>query len=144
MHRLRRRVREERGETLTEVLVTVSIMGILFVAVLGALSMSEITSDISKRQGIAESLVRSYGEQVQGLPYVNCATVSSYTIVGFSKPTNFTVGPTAVRYWNGSNAPAAFGAGCPSPDQGVQAVDLQAKTADGKVNETLTVYKRVP
>ena len=48
-----------------------------------------------------------------------------------------------MRYWDGNN-PANFTTTCPATDQGVQAVDLQAKTGDGRVNETMTIYKRVP
>lgn len=143
-HRRRRPGRTQRGETLTEVLVTISIMGILFVAVLGSLGMSENTSDISKREGVAEGLLRSYAEQVQTLPYVNCATASSYANALSPVPTGYTVAPTGVRYWNGANNPAAFTTTCPATDQGVQAVDLKAQTADGRITETMTVYKRVP
>jgi prepilin-type N-terminal cleavage/methylation domain-containing protein len=144
---LRRRAAPgERGETLVEVLMTVSIMGVLFAAVLGALAVSMTTSDISKKEGATEALLRSYAEQVQGLPYASCGTVSSYTISGFAFPpgyTGYTVGPTAVKYWNGAN-PAGFVTTCPSPDPGVQAIDLRAQTADGRASETMTVYKRVP
>lgn len=144
MRRLRARVRAgERGETLAEILVTIGIMGILFAAVLGALAVSEQTSDISKKEGSAEALMRSYAEQIQGLSYVSCASKTAYTIAGFPTPSGYTVGPTAVRYWDGNN-PANFTTTCPATDQGVQAVDLQAKTGDGRVNETMTIYKRVP
>jgi prepilin-type N-terminal cleavage/methylation domain-containing protein len=145
MHSLRRRAADERGETLAEVLMTISIMGILFAAVLGALAVSAQTSDTSKKEGATEALIRSYAEQIQDLSYVNCASTGAYTIAGFSVPTGYTVAPTAVRYWDGSN-PAGFGAPCPNAasDKGVQAVDLRAQTADGRVNETMTLYKRAP
>jgi prepilin-type N-terminal cleavage/methylation domain-containing protein len=144
MRSLRRRAGQERGETLAEVLMTISIMGILFAAVLGALAVSEQTSDISKKEGAAEALMRSYAEQVQRLPYVNCASTGSYTIASFAVPTGYTVAPTAVRYWDGNNSPANFGASCPASDKGVQAVDFSAQTTDGRVRETMTAYKRVP
>jgi type II secretory pathway pseudopilin PulG len=144
MHRLfARRASDERGETLAEVLMTVSIMGILFAAVLGALAVSALTSDISKKEGTAEALLRTYAEQVQGLPYVNCASTSTYTIASFPVPANYTAGPTGVRYWDGLN-PASYVAPPCSSDTGVQAVDLRVQTGDGRVTETVTVYKRVP
>lgn len=133
---------DERGETLAELLVTISIMGILFAAVLGAIAVSAQTSDISHKEAGDETLLRSAAEQVQAATYVTCASTSSYAV---SSLPGYTVSITAVRYWNGDN-PATFAATlatCPGTDQGVQAVDLKAQSTDGRATETLTVYKRV-
>jgi prepilin-type N-terminal cleavage/methylation domain-containing protein len=133
---------DERGETLAEILVTISIMGILFAAVLGAFGISAQTSDISRKDATAETLLRSSAEAVQNATYVNCATTSAYPV---QAQTGYTVTVTAVRYWDGtpgtSTSPATFGSSC-TTDPGVQAIDLRAQSTDGRAVETLTVYKR--
>jgi prepilin-type N-terminal cleavage/methylation domain-containing protein len=132
----------ERGETLAEILVTISIMGILFAAVLGAFAISAQTSDISRKDATAETLLRSSAEAIQNAAYVNCATTSTYAVPA---QTGYTASVTAVRYWDGtagtSASPASFGNSC-TTDQGVQAIDLRVQSSDGRAVETLTVYKR--
>lgn len=141
-----RRVRfrdDERGETLAELLMTISIVGILFAAVLGAIAVSVQASDISRKEGTAEALLRSSAAQIQDAGYVACPTAPNYPVVAPSGSVTVTV--TSVKYWDGTSTnPAAFGA-CPAGgDQGVQAIDLKAQSSDGRALETLTVYKREP
>jgi prepilin-type N-terminal cleavage/methylation domain-containing protein len=131
---------DERGETLAEVLMTISIMGILFAAVLGAIAVSGQTSDINHKDATAEALLRTSAEQIQGAAYVACAPAPAYTVAAPSDGVTVTV--TAVRFWNGANPPVFAASGSPCSDQGVQAIDLKAQSSDGRALETLTVYKR--
>jgi type II secretory pathway pseudopilin PulG len=145
MPRRSRRALDERGETLAEILVTISIMGIAFVAILGAIGVSVMASDVSRKEGTAEALLRSSAEQVQQAPYVDCASTSSYPVASASG--SVTVSITSVKYWDGTSTnPATFGGSCPVPvgDQGVQSIDLKAQANDGRATETLTIFKREP
>jgi type II secretory pathway pseudopilin PulG len=142
MPRRSRRTVDERGETLAEVLMTISIMGIAFVAILGAIAISVQTSDISRSEASAETLLRTSAAQVQQAPYVECPTPPGYPVAATSDSVTVTI--TSVKYWDGSTNPATFGA-CPAGgDLGMQSIDLKAQSSDGRATETLTIYKREP
>ena len=142
--------RLERGETLLELLVTVTIMGTAFVGILAGIGTTFMATDSHRQEATAEGVLRNYAERIQDptdVPYVDCATASSYTSpTGFSLPaSDWSASVVSVLSWQG-DTPATFGATCPSPDEGLQRLTLQVKSPDGahQAVETIVIVKRKP
>jgi prepilin-type N-terminal cleavage/methylation domain-containing protein len=141
--------RSDAGVTLIEVLVTISIMGIAFTALLGALIGIFQTGDTHRKVAVSETLVRRYADAVDTAPYVDCAEPTDYAAAVSEEPppTGFTVQVTAVEYWDGNPNSAFLGT---SPDacidKGVQRVNVRVTQTDpghGFVDNFLVV-KRNP
>ena len=137
--------RGQAGETLLELLITISIMGIAFVSILLGVGTAIASSDSHRQEATAEGVVRSFAERIQDprdVPYVDCATTSNYANPpGFAAPSGWTVSITAVGYLQPNNT---YSASCPSPERGAQQLTLQAVSphvANG-ATETLVIVKR--
>jgi Tfp pilus assembly protein PilV len=82
--------RGQGGETLLELLVTVSIMGTAFVGVLAGIGATFMATDSHRQEATAETVLRNYAERMKdptGAPYVTCATTATYASpTGFSLP----------------------------------------------------------
>ena len=140
-------LRDDRGETLVELVVATAILGLAGVAILAALAMSIRSSILHRNDASGGGFVRSFAEAIQNSVdasggYKSCATaVSAYgnvAVEGF--PAGYTKAVTAVQSWNGS----AWGA-CTA--DGIQRLDLKVTTtgdAEHKGEETLTVVLRQP
>src|SRR5258708_31238909 len=105
-----RRAREQRGETLLELLVTVSIMGTAFVGVLAGIGATFMATDSHRQEATAETVLRNYAERVKdptGAPYVGCATTAAYSSpTGFSVPgAGWTAAVTTALIWQGDTPP---------------------------------------
>ena len=145
----RARTRGDSGETLVELLVTITIMGVLFIAVVGGVATTIAMSDVHRQEGTAEGAIRSFAERVSDpsdVAYVDCATKASYASpVGFTLPAGWTASVVSVGYWQGNNPPTFTGA-CPSPDKGLQQLTLQVQSKAGahQATETIVIVKRRP
>ena len=143
-HRERSR---ERGESLVELLISVSILGIAVVAIVAGMATAITASDANRKQGIVEAQLRNFAESVTDptVGYVECATTGSYASPpGFALPAGFSSTITNVRYFDG-NSPPAFTGTCPgTPDNGVQLVTVQIQSGDGRAQKSLTFAKRRP
>jgi type II secretory pathway pseudopilin PulG len=60
-----RRVRDEKGETLVELIVAIAILGIAAVAILAGLMLSVKTSDQGRKLATSGAYVRSWAEEIQ-------------------------------------------------------------------------------
>jgi uncharacterized protein YejL (UPF0352 family) len=139
-------VADDRGESLVEVLMAVTIMAIALVAIVGGLVTNILMSDIHRKQATAGAMVRDYAEAVEnaiaGGGYVPCASTSSYASpAGFTVPAGYSnsVVVGSMRYWNGSG----WQTSC-TTDTGVQKVTLQVASDDGRASERLVVVVRKP
>ena len=130
-----RRRPSEAGATLIEILITVMILGVAFVAFLGGMGTSIMSSDLHRRQAQGETLVRRFAEAVKGTP---CAATCplSYS-PGFTPPAGFDAPTATVACYATDNTTVVA---CPSP--GMQVVSLRVKTTDGRVDESLDIVKR--
>lgn len=142
--------RRDRGETLVELLVTLSIMGIAVVALVGGIAASIRMSDIHRKQAAAGAFVRAYAEALEtsvaahpsgyDLVCTGATTYGSGAIFTPSDP-SYAASVNGVAYWNGTT----FVATCtPGSDPGVQRVSLQVSSADGRAVEKLDVVLRRP
>lgn len=147
---LRRPVVTEEGLSLVEVLVTVVIIGICFVAVLGGMWTAIVTSDTHRKQALGETYLISAAEFLKSndtTPYKTCGT-GTYSLSGLpvtSVPADWQAEMTvAVEYWDGS-AFVASPATCPDPltRLTLQQVTITATSpVDHRATETLTIAKR--
>jgi prepilin-type N-terminal cleavage/methylation domain-containing protein len=145
----RHRTRDDRGETLLELLVAVAIMGIAVVAVIGGLGTSIMLSDIHRKQATAGAAVRNYGEAIaawvaSGNYDPSAAPDYSPATVHYTVNAGFTASLLSVGCWSGS-----VWQGC-GTDTGLQRVNVEVRSNDGpdcnraRVCEHLTVVVRKP
>ena len=130
--------RSEDGATLLEILMAVMVVGVAFVALLGGLGTSVISSDLHRKQAVAETTIRRYAEavkQVQCSPTCPSSASSAYTAsaLGVSLPDGFTADDPKCR----DNTDVYVDA-CPTT--GYQVVKIGIK--DDKVDASLEVVKR--
>ena len=129
--------------------MTIAIMGIAFVAILGGMATSIITSDIHRQEANAQTILRDYAEAVEGSQtWAGCSTTTNtyapaavtFTMQpGYS--TVYTPTATAVAFWVSSTS--TWAATCPGgKDPGLQKVSL--KVSSTRASETLDVVKRCP
>lgn len=153
MTRPERQDRDERGETLVELLVAMAILGIAVVAIVAGLATSVLVSDVHRKQAEAGVLVRDYAAALQAAVvtsqagYVSCGTPASYApsvpavaATGLSIPSGYTASVTRVQYWNG----AGFASSCAAGDLGLQQLTLQVSSTDNRASEPLVIVLRMP
>ncbi len=138
--------RDDRGETLVELVVAIAILGIAAVAILQGLMVSIQSSVMHRNDASAGAYVRSFAEAIQtdvdNHGYKTCANaLSGYTGVAVPQlPSGYTKTVTAVQSWTGST----WG---PCTSDGVQRLDLRVTTAGDalhRADEKLTVILRPP
>lgn len=142
----RRRSRDDGGETLIELIVALSILGIAAVAILAGVMTSIRASTLHRNEASGGTYVRSFAEAIQNHVdtsggYASCgsaATVYEGVVVP-SLPSGYTKKVTDVQSWTGS----VWGA-CTTT--GIQRVRLTITTTggDAKADENLTVVLRQP
>ena len=139
------RRRGERGETLAEVLVSTTLLGIIGIGIIGAIASVLISTDIDRRVSAGETVLRSYVAAIEAAPYEDCAGQGSYgtgDALGYAPPRNFTAEVTDVRY---QRLPAAdarpvvsspvaleFDTRCPNPDPGVQLISAKVRSGGSR------------
>lgn len=126
----------DRGLTLVEVLLAVSILGIGVTSLVGGMMTSITVSSRGQQSAEGLSAIRAYAEAVSAASYADCAT--SYPAPGFTAPAGWSAATPVVSYWNGSSFTATCGT-----DRGLQKVTLRLTAADGAV-ETVAIAKRKP
>ena len=145
------RRRDDRGETLIELVVAVVILSTAVIALMGGLATGIRVSDIHRKQANAGSYVRAFAEAVESkvaessTGYTACTgatTPAALYEATFANPAGYERHVTGVAYWN--SATSTF-VPCPAAgDTGVQRVSLQVRSADGRASETLDVVIRKP
>jgi type II secretory pathway pseudopilin PulG len=140
--RLWRLLRAERGDTLVEVLITITIVGIAFTGILAGLATAINLSGRHRGQANADVVLVSAAESVKNQAYTQCASTSSYNPAsGVTLPSGWSASNlsiTSVRKWNGTS----FQTSCPTTDQGLQLITISATTPDNKSTESVEVVKR--
>lgn len=154
--------RDDRGESLVELLVALAVMSTAVIALLGALAVAIRVSEVHRYQAEAGAFTREFAERLENTVatsdtgYKECvAGQGNQALVGHYE--NLWVVPASraglyerkvvkVTYWNQSGS--AYVDTCPaSSDYGVQLVTLRvfSKNSDlPTVSETLEVTLRKP
>ena len=135
-------LRRDAGETLTELLLTVVILGIATTGIAFALGTTVKATTLNLQQALAQNALRSWAEQIGAGTYTACAPASGFAAPSPALPTGLTATVTGVQYWNG----AAFTGSC-GTDTGIQRVTLRISAVAGTaapLTETVAVVVRKP
>jgi Tfp pilus assembly protein PilE len=153
--------RDQRGETLVEVVISILVMSIVFVAVMAGFGTSIGISAIHKQQATAQAIARDFGEYLEynnavgynsscPASYSSAATsiASAYQLPGGGQPLvgaspDYTVQVTAVDYISPYVAGQQDFSGTCGLQLGVQRISLKvSSTHYPSVFQTLQVVKR--
>lgn len=153
---MRARVTDDRGETLVELMVALTVLSIAVVAVIGGMALAIGYSDTHRKQATAGTGARDLGEalltRVAAGGYQACAKPGDYqSATGFQPPPGFTHRVVEVRYWNTASWSTADAAACAAGnlDQGLQQVTVEVANTDRSsaakdATERLVVVLRKP
>jgi Tfp pilus assembly protein PilV len=151
------RRRGERGETLAEVLVSTTLLGIIGLGIVGAIAAVLISTDIDRRVSAGETVLRSYVAAIEQADYQACTDGRpdySSGAVDYTPPRNFTADVEAVKYLvppaqdarpvlSTTTVPLQFASSCPDPDPGVQLIDVKVtSTGSRSTTERISFVKR--
>lgn len=154
MREASRVARDEAGLSLVEVIVTVAIMGIAFVAVLGGMWTAIVTSDTHRKQALGTTYLINAAEHLKAeatTPYAECGTYSLSGLADTSVPADWKSSMTvSVEYFTvdattGVESFSSNVADCIAADSKytLQQVTLTADSpTDDRATETLTFVKR--
>jgi prepilin-type N-terminal cleavage/methylation domain-containing protein len=149
---------EEDGMTLIEVVLTVAIVSIAFVAILTALGTMITTGALHHQLSRTEAAARNSVEYVKKpASYIDCATPAAYAIsaANASLPSGYTAVVETVQVIDNpaATAPTYSSSTCPTSDPGVQRVTVRvcphgtqdgSCTSSSKDSQTVQVIKRRP
>lgn len=146
------RVHDDAGETLVELLVTIAVVAIGFVAVVGAVAAAVDVSTMHRRQAAARAYLRTWAESVERATAGGYTTCPGGPTSALSAPANPPAGITprtpSVSAWSTANGTTGFAAcGSVGTDLGVQRVALAVTAEPGLLpafDETLLVVVRRP
>jgi prepilin-type N-terminal cleavage/methylation domain-containing protein len=145
-------VNSEDGFSLAELLVTIVLVSVTFVAILTGLMTTIRVSASHRTQATTDAVVRSAAEWVKDMshnPYrTTCNGPAMYSLNGLAMPTGYSATIRRVEYWDGATPGAtgtytpAFGP-CPAGgDKGLQRITITATSSDGQATETVQIMKR--
>jgi Tfp pilus assembly protein PilV len=133
--------RDDRGESLLEILVAITILAICVIAIGSGIVLSIKMSEVHRSQASAQDYLHNYAETLEAATYVPCAPASTYAsaIAPVGTPTGFAAPTVSVKYW--VVASASFAANCPT-DGGLQQVTFTLQSTDNLVSESLVATIR--
>ena len=153
--RLPPHVQSEDGFSIAELLVTIVLVSVTFVAILTGLMTTIRVSAAHRTQSTTDAVVRSAAEWVKDVsrnPYrTTCNGTAMYSLNGLAMPTGYTATIRRVEYWDGAapagtgtyNLSSHIGSSCPAGgDKGLQRITIVATSPDGQATETVQVMKR--
>ncbi len=113
----------EAGFTLVELMIAITIMGILFVGVFAGMATFLKSTVVQRSTADLDKTIRAYAERLidSSVAYQPCPN-PSYVGPGAGQvpePAGYAVAVTA-KYWDGTSSGNSFTTACPAPDKGVQ------------------------
>ena len=140
MKRIVRR-RDERGESLVELLVTISIIALAVVLLVGALADAILASSTHRQHATADTVARNVSEALKDR---NLAfdTNGNYAASAWSgvNTNGFSVSVPTAKCWAG-DTPATFG-NCPNGDRGLQQITITVTANTKGEKEQISILKR--
>ena len=153
---------EQTGETLVEILVSSTLLGIIGIGIIGSIASVLISTDVDRKASQSEVIINSFAAAIQHAPFQPGCSPAVYAGV-FSAPGSFVATVTAVTYWDGtkptvvptvvttpSSPPQSsalnFGACSPGTDHGLQQIKLEvSRQGSSRLGRAeLTIVKRDP
>jgi type II secretory pathway pseudopilin PulG len=130
---VRRRRADERGETLLELLITLTIMGGVVIAVLAGIATAADTSDANKKEIGVEVVLRDYAEAVMGAAYNGCLVPTG---IVYTPPAGYAVStPVVTGCYDGASTSGGYSG---SSDGGTVRLRLEAHSTDSATNRQRT------
>ncbi len=134
--------RDDRGDTLIEVLIALSIMGVLVAAVITGFLSAAQNQRLTRSLSRAETLTRTYaaGLQADATTYASCSPAYLPTTTD-----GYTVKVSDIAYWVKDSSPAAFAASCGAEGANVQRLTVSVTDSTGaEVMRTEVVLRTAP
>ena len=124
------RARQDTGETLVEVLLTVVIVGLTVTSLLSSLGTTS-KAGAAQRVGVQSDVVmRNYAEATKAAVQLQCVAAGGTYAIGYVQPTGFSV--------------SGAGSACPSPNA-TTLTPLQLKVVDPLGRQlTMSIKVRTP
>ncbi len=151
--------REETGETLVEILVSSTLLGIIGIGIIGSIASVLISTDIDRKASQSEVIINSFAAAVQRAPFQTCASPGVYE-GAFTAPGPFIATVTDVTFWDGTKPTVVptispppqqssalnFGACTLNTDHGLQQIKLEvSRRGSSRLGRAeLTIVKRDP
>ena len=148
------RRRDDCGLTLIELVVTVAILGISFVALVAGIGAAVAGSTQQRRRAATDAVVRTAADHIRDFgptpaqAYADCALDYDAAATA-AVPAGYAATAKVVGYWDGEAATNHFTIAQPSScldtpakDNGLQLIELQVTSPDGKVTEAVELVKR--
>ena len=129
---MRPRVRDDAGDTLVEVLVTLVVVGLAVISMVGAYTTSIHAAadyrNVSTLNTVITDASQNAISEIQQLSnFKPCATPADYNTLAFGAPSGYTVAVTNVSYLSGGSFVSTCTAGSTAP-QDITAVATQTST----------------
>ena len=152
--------REQTGETLVEILVSSTLLGIIGIGIIGSIASVLISTDIDRKASQSEVIINSFAAAIQRAPFQTCGSPGAYK-GAFSAPGSFVATVTNVTYWDGTK-PTVVPTVIPAPkqtsalnfgacsvlgaDYGLQQIKLEVtrRGSSRRGRAELTIVKREP
>jgi prepilin-type N-terminal cleavage/methylation domain-containing protein len=142
----------EDGFTLIELLMSIMILGLVFVAILGAMAATVMASDVHRKQATTDAVAVSAAERLKSrdLLYVGCAlkTDASYLVAARSAvvPSGWdpvaTISISDISYETRDAAGASFGSTCYDANGiKIQKITVAVTSPDGRTSASVVLVK---
>lgn len=148
----RRRLTSEAGFTLLELVISIAILGLVFVGILGSMGTTVFASDVHRKQAATQVVALGAAERIKSrdLLYVACATAAEPSYVAAARavpvPAGWdpatTIAITDVAYETRGAGGASFGPTCYDANGiKVQQVTIVVTSPDGRASAQAVVVK---
>ena len=143
---LRTRARTERGETLLELLIAISIISVSVIGLIAGIDGATRATGMNRRQAEMETWLRSTAEKIKdpNVRYVSCAGPTSYPLpaaVGYDLSADVRFPSATATSFDSGSAPSCP----PDPDNGIQVIKLTITVhLDPTHRQSLEFVKRSP
>lgn len=135
----------DAGDTLVEIVVALAILGVTAVAVMGAMTSTNVGAGVAAGLAGSETAIRKAAEQtLLAETYVPCTTSTSPTYT-FSPPAGYSASAVGVKYWDGTFGGGSYVSACPTIDRGAQQLTITLTNTTGRTTpQPVSVVLRNP